>query len=586
MTQPELREAIDGWLAGDPDPSTRAELEGLVRAEQLSELEERFARPVAFGTAGLRALMGAGPGRMNRAVVRRATAGLVRWLLRSVPEAARRGVVVARDGRHHSVAFAAETAGVLAAAGIPAWVFPSGTPTPLAAFAVEALGAAAGVVVTASHNPKGYNGYKVYGPNGAQVLPAVEALIAAEMARAGPAIAVPVLSADEARAQGLLREVGPDVRQRYLDAILSECRHPGRGRDVVVCYTAMHGVGGSLAVEALQRAGFERVHVVKEQQEPDPDFPTVDFPNPEEPGALDRARRLADLVGADLLLANDPDADRLAVAIRTRRGDLRQLSGNEVGVLLGHYLLTQGPRKPRPLVLATVVSSPQLGHIAQHLGAEYAETLTGFKWIANAALAREASGAHLVFGYEEALGYAVGPAVHDKDGMGAAVAMADLAGWARARGQTVADVLDEISQKYGVYASLQRSVTLPGASGVTTIARVMEGFRQDPPEAIAERPVLALRDYATGCRTALGESRALEFPKSDLLAFELAGSARVMLRPSGTEPKLKLYLEAQGAPEAGEALEDVRVRLSATVVGLADSLLALARTRGLEKDCG
>jgi phosphomannomutase len=586
MTRTELREAIDGWLAGDPDPAARAELEGLVRAERLSELEERFARPVAFGTAGLRALMGAGPGRMNRAVVRQATAGLVRWLLRSVPEAARRGVVVARDGRHHSVEFAAETAGVLAAAGIPAWVFPAGTPTPLAAFAVEALHAAAGVVVTASHNPKGYNGYKVYGPNGAQVLPADEAVIAAEMARAGPANSVPTLAADTARAQGLLREVGPDVRQRYLDAVLAECRHPGRGRDVVVCYSAMHGVGGSLAVEALQRAGFEGVHVVAEQQQPDPDFPTVDFPNPEEPGALDRARRLADAVGATLVLANDPDADRLAVAVRTRRGELRQLTGNEVGVLLGHYLLTQGPRKPRPLVLATVVSSPQLGHIAQHLGAEYAETLTGFKWMANAALAREASGAHCVFAYEEALGYAVGPAVHDKDGVGAAVAMADLAGWARWRGQTVCDVLDEISQKYGVYGSLQRSVTLPGAAGVTTIARVMEGFRQDPPAAIAERRVLALQDYATGRRTAAGETRALDLPKSDLLAFELAGGARVMLRPSGTEPKLKLYVDASETPGPGEAVEDVRARVSATVAALAESLLALARKRGLEKDNG
>lgn len=586
MTRSELREAIDGWLAGDPDPQTRAELQALVRAEQLGELAERFGRPVAFGTAGLRALMGAGPARMNRAVVRRATFGLARWLAHSVPDAAQRGVVVARDGRHHSVEFSAETASVLAAAGIPAWLFPTGTPTPLAAFAVTALGAAAGVVVTASHNPKGYNGYKVYGPNGAQVLPAEEEAIAKHMADAGPANAIPTLAEQDARAKGLLREVGPQVRERYLDAILAQCRHPAEGRDVVLCYTAMHGVGGSLALQALQRAGFSRVHVVAEQQLPDPEFPTVEFPNPEEPGALDRARRLAEVVGAELVLANDPDADRLAVAIRTRRGELRQLTGNEVGVLLGYYLLTQGKRPVRPLVLATVVSSTQLGHIARALGADYEETLTGFKWIANAALARAAKGAHFVFAYEEALGYAVGPAVHDKDGMGAAVAMADLAGWARARGATVADVLEEVAQKYGVYASLQRSVTLPGASGVTTIASVMRGFREDAPERIAERRVLAVQDYAAGRRTAGGESRALELPRSNLLAFELAGGARVMLRPSGTEPKLKLYVEAYEVPAAGEAVDAVRVRVEATVAALGESLLGLAHKRGLDRQGG
>ena len=259
-------------------------------------MEERFAKPVGFGTAGLRALMGAGPARMNRAVVRSATAGLARWLLRTAPDAVRRGVVVARDGRHMSPEFAADTAAVLAAAGIPAWVFEAGTPTPLGAFAVTALGAAAGVVVTASHNPKDYNGYKVYGPNGAQVIPPDDAAIAKEMAEVGPANGVPLLAADAARARGLLRDVGPEVRERYLQAILQERRHPGKGTDLVIAYTAMHGVGGALALEALHRAGFERVHAVAEQQEPNADFPTVAFPNPEEPGALDLARKLADSV--------------------------------------------------------------------------------------------------------------------------------------------------------------------------------------------------------------------------------------------------------------------------------------------------
>ncbi|MGO8969708.1 MAG: phospho-sugar mutase [Myxococcaceae bacterium] len=583
MTRTELREAIEGWLAGDPDPATRAELQELVRREHWAELKERFSQPVAFGTAGLRALMGAGPSRMNLAVVRRTTAGLVSWLLRTVPEATRRGVVVARDGRHLSVEFAAETAGVVTAAGIPVWAFTEGTPTPLAAFAVTALGAAAGVVVTASHNPKGYNGYKVYGPNGAQVIPPDETAIASAMARVGPASAVPSLPEGVARSRGLLRQVGPEVRASYLEAVLAECRHPGQGRDLVLCYTALHGVGGALAVEALRRAGFEQLHVVREQHLSNPDFPTVASPNPEEPGALERARGLAEVVKADLVLANDPDADRLAVMVRAPGGGFRQLTGNEVGVLLGHYLLTQGPRPVRPLVLATVVSSAQLAHIAKGLGAEYAETLTGFKWIANAALRRAESGAHFVFAYEEALGYAVGPAVHDKDGIGAAVAMADLAGWARSRGATVLDLLDELARQYGVYATVQRSITLPGAAGATALAKLMEGFRQRAPASIAGRPVVAERDYESGRRTAQGQPSELGLPKSNLLGFELAGGGRVLLRPSGTEPKLKLYVEVSEAAGATEPLEAVRARASAAAAALAESFLQLARQRGLEQ---
>jgi len=580
MTPNELQKAIDTWLAADPDASTRAELEALVAKNATAELEERFANPVGFGTAGLRALMGAGPSRMNRAVVRSATLGLARWLLRTAPDAVRRGVVVARDGRRMSVEFAQDTAGVLAAAGIPAWVFPIGTPTPLGAFAVTALGAAAGVVVTASHNPKDYNGYKVYGPNGAQVIPPHDADIAKEMAGVGPANAVPLLAEEEARARGLWKDVGPEVRARYLEAILAERRHPGLGTDLVIAYTAMHGVGGALAVEALRRAGFERVHTVAEQQQPDAAFPTVAFPNPEEPGALDLAKALAEAVSADVVLANDPDADRLAVVVRTP-GGLRQLSGNEVGALLGHYLLSQGPKPPKPLVMTTVVSSPELSHIAERLGAVCEETLTGFKWIANGALKRAESGAHFVFGYEEALGYAVGPAVHDKDGMGAAVAFADLAGWARSRGATVLDVLDDLARQYGVYGSLQRSVVLPGASGVATMARVMEGFRKNPPKAVAGQPVVAVRDYALGLRTAGAASTALDLPKADLLTFELQGGARVLLRPSGTEPKLKLYVEVFESPGKAEALEAVRERVAKTAAALTDSVLQLARERGL-----
>jgi phosphomannomutase len=581
--RPELRSAIENWTAGDPDPDARLELQALVTRDSSAELEERFARPLRFGTAGLRALMGAGPSRMNRATVRCATAALARWLLRTDPAARRRGVVVARDGRRMSAEFAADTAAVLGAAGIPAWRFPTAVPTPLAAFAVPALDAAAGVVITASHNPADYNGYKVYGPQGAQLVPPDETEVGAEMARVGAASAVPLLAEQVARARGLLREVGPEVPAGYLDAILAERRHPGAGTDLCIAYTALHGVGGALAVEALRRAGFERVHVVAEQQAPDPHFPTVAFPNPEEPGALDRVCALAERVRADLVLANDPDADRLAVLARTARGDLRLLNGNEVGVLLGHYLLTEGQRPRQPLVMATVVSSVQLSRIAERLGAVYEETLTGFKWIANGALRRSAeSGAHFVFGYEEALGYSVGSAVHDKDGIGAAVAMADLAGWARASGSDVLRALDVVAREIGVYASVQRSIRLPGASGAATIARVMEGFRENAPRAIGGRAVLAVSDYAHRRRTAAGHDSELQLPAADLLAFELAGGARVLLRPSGTEPKLKVYVEVAEATASGEPLERLQLRSTAAAEALTKSVLNLARQRGLE----
>jgi phosphomannomutase len=581
MTASELRTSAEAWLAGDPDAGTRAELEELLRRADTAELQERFRGPLAFGTAGLRAPMGAGPSRMNCAVIRSATLGLARWLLRTVPDSARRGVVVARDGRHRSVEFASEAAGVLAAAGIPAWVFPGSAPTPLAAYAVTALGAAAGVVVTASHNPKEYNGYKVYGPDGAQVIPPDDAAIALEMAQVGPANAVPLLDDDVARSRGLLLEVGPDVPSLYLEAILAERRNPRQGTDVVIAYTAMHGVGGALATEALRRAGFRYVHSVAEQHMPDPDFPTVAFPNPEEEGALLRVQRLAETVGAELVLANDPDADRLAVMVRTASGTFRQLGGNEVGVLLGHYLLTKGPRPEKPLVLSTVVSSLQLGHIAARLGVEYAETLTGFKWIAHAALKRAEAGARFVFGYEEALGYAVGTAVRDKDGIGAAVALADMAGWAHAQGRTLEALLDELAREYGVYVSVQRSLVLPGASGAAAMGRVMAGFRERPPSAIAGRPVVAVSDYVQGQRTAEGRRTALGLPSANLLAFEVGEGARVLLRPSGTEPKLKLYVEAFERMGETDALEVVRARVAASAAALAESALELARARGL-----
>jgi phosphomannomutase len=572
---------VDEWSAADPDETTRAELQRLVAAEDFAELEDRFAGTLEFGTAGLRGVVGAGPNRMNRAVVRRATAGLAAYLLANVPDATRRGVVVARDGRRMSKEFAEDAAAVLAAAGIPALVREGFTPTPLCAFLVERLGASGGVMVTASHNPPQYNGYKVYWGNGAQIIPPHDVGIAAEIGRVGPARDIPLADLVDARAHGLVREIGPELDQAYLEGVLALRLHPGEGTDVTIVYTPMHGVGGPLALEALRRAGFSAVHPVPEQLQPDPAFPTVRFPNPEEPGAMDLSRALAERTRADLVLANDPDADRLAVLTRDASGQLRSLTGNELGVVLGHYLLTQGPRRDRPLVMTTIVSSTQLGAIANRLGALYDETLTGFKWIANRSLERAArDGAELVFGYEEALGYTVGTLVRDKDGIGAALAVADLVGWTRSRGTTLAGYLEEIQREYGVYVSKQRSFTLPGASGAETIGRVMEAFRREAPERVGSRAVEWAKDYQARTRTAQGRSEPLALPASNVIAYGLEGGAQVTLRPSGTEPKIKYYFELPERLAPGEEVRDAHRRGEQRLAELERDFLALATARG------
>ncbi len=561
------------WRDADPDPETAREVDRLLAEGEEAGLLDRFRGELEFGTAGLRGLLGAGPNRMNRAVVRRATAGVARHLLASVPDAARRGVVVARDARRGSDDFALETAGVLAGHGIRVHFFVDLAPTPLGAFAVKELGAAAGVVVTASHNPPAYNGYKVYWDNAAQIVPPVDAGIAAAIATSGPANAIPFLPRAEAEARGLFVPLGDDLCLRYHEAISGLVLHPGDGRDLGIVYTAMHGVGARFTLEALRRSGFANVHPVPAQNAPDGAFPTVAFPNPEEPGALDLALALCEETKADLLLANDPDADRLAAGARDRDGRMRLFSGNELGVLLGAYSLTwRTPRPARPLVLTTIVSSSQLGVIARDLGAAYAETLTGFKWIENRALELEQSeGRTTVFGYEEALGYSVADVVRDKDGISAALVFADLAGWCRARGVTAWGYLEEIQRAHGLFLSAQKSVTIPGAEGAATIAAVMDGFRARPPAAIGGLLVVETRDYRAG---------VAGLPASNVVAYLLEGGSRVTLRPSGTEPKIKYYFELRETPGEGEELSAAKARGDVRLNALVADFVRLALERG------
>ena len=571
-----LEAAARRWLAEDPDPDTKRELEAILEAGDTAELTERFGARLEFGTAGLRGLLGAGPNRMNRALVRRVTAGLAGYLLETDPACREWGVVVGYDGRHMSPEFAEDTAAVLAGAGIPAHVFTELAPTPLIAFAVTALGAAAGVMVTASHNPPAYNGYKVYWQNGAQIIPPHDKGISAAIDAVGPLPSIPLMDADPAAALGLFRPVSETVSDAYLQGLLDLRRRPDHAGTMSIVYTPLHGVGAAWVQRVFHAAGYGGLVVVPEQAAPDGDFPTVEFPNPEEPGAMDLSLALAREKDADLILANDPDADRLAVIVRDGEGGYRPLSGNEIGILLAHYLLSHRESVAPSLVCTTIVSTGLLQRVADRFGAGYAETLTGFKWIANAAIDRKrADGSEFVFGFEEALGYTVGELVRDKDGVGAALVFAELAEWCRSENRGVLDYLRGIFAEFGYYGSLQKGLTYPGAEGLARIADMMQSLRSDPPTAVGGSPVVEIADIADGTvlDVPTGGRSAVDLPSSNVLRYRLEDGTRILVRPSGTEPKIKFYLEVVDRLSADEALPDVEARAAARLEAHLDSLL-------------
>ncbi|WKZ82643.1 MAG: 5-formyltetrahydrofolate cyclo-ligase [Acidimicrobiia bacterium] len=521
-----LIEAAIAWIEADPDPETRASLKAMVAAGDRETLAAHMV-PLEFGTAGIRAKVGPGPARMNRAVVIRTSSGLGAHL--AATGRAGCGIVVGHDARPDSARFAADAAAVFAAAGFEVRCFDEVTPTPLVAHAALRSGAGAAVVVTASHNPPADNGYKVYDANGAQIVPPADAAIAAEIAAAPPADSVP-------RRQGVACDDPGDAQDAYLSDVLAFRRERPVPGTVPIVYTAMHGVGGRLAVRLLAEGGHTRVTPVPEQFDPDGSFPTVAFPNPEEPGALDLALRLGSEMNAGLVLANDPDADRLAAAVPEGEG-WRVLDGNEIGVLLADFVLERTSGEGR-LVAESVVSTPMLAAVARHHGAALAVTLTGFKWICNAALDLEGEGKRFVFGFEEALGYSVGPVVRDKDGISAALWFADLATVAAADGETVLDRLDRLAVRHGLWVSSQHAVVLPGAAGAEEITAAMSRLAADPPDSVAGRSVVSVTDYSRG-----QEDRPRWLPATSLVALDLEGGSRVLARPSGTEPKLKFYAD-------------------------------------------
>jgi phosphomannomutase len=539
-----LEELARAFAADDPDPGTRAEVDELLARGDWAELEERFGSQIEFGTAGLRGLIGAGTSRMNRRVVARTTAGLCAYLARVLPRAAERGLCLGFDGRHQSRAFAEEVRAVACGAGFVVHLFSDVVPTPLLAFSVLDREAAGGVVITASHNPAEYNGYKVYLADGAQLASPHDAAISDAIAALPPVLALPRLSRDQAHALGRLCDMD-GVEDRYVESVTRSLGTAAPGPlQLRVAYTALHGVGARLASRVLLAAGVRALHGVAEQAEPDPDFPTVAFPNPEEPHAMDRVLALAEHVRADLVIANDPDADRLALAAPDGAQQLRPLTGNEIGMLLCDHLLARAPRDGRNLIVTTIVSTPLVERIAAQHGARCVRTLTGFKWIVARAgeLEREA-GYRFVLGFEEALGYCIGGLVRDKDGIAAAAHAAQLAEEQRRQGLTLHDALDALYARHGLCVSEQVSFTLKGTEGLAQIQRCMARLRAAPPTELAGLRVCSLLDLVRGALIRDGRESTAELPQSDVIALELEGGHRVTVRPSGTEPKLKVYLD-------------------------------------------
>jgi len=554
---PSPLEAARAWLAQDPDPVTRDELSALIDAASTgdasaaADLDDRFGARLAFGTAGLRGRLGAGSNRMNRVLVSQAAAGLAAYLREKAGPDATPLVVIGYDGRRNSDVFAQDSAELFAGAGLRAVLLPRLLPTPVLAFAVRHLGAAAGVMVTASHNPPDDNGYKVYlggADDGSQIVSPADAEIAAHIDR----VAATTPLGDLPR--GAYEIADESVVDAYVAATAAVAPAPAGAAGMNWVYTAMHGVGYETLASILRAAGYPLPVVVEAQIEPDGRFPTVAFPNPEESGAMDLSFATARDAGAEFILANDPDADRLAVAIPDEgaEGGWRRLTGNETGLLLGWRAARRASAGASGSLACSLVSSPGLQTVAEHYGLDFHATLTGFKWISRAP--------GLVYGFEEALGYLVNPdTVRDKDGVSAAVAMLGMIAEARAEGQTVADLLAEFADTFGFFQSGQVSLRV---DDVAVIGRIMAALRADPPAQIGDVAVERIDDLLTGVDG---------FPPGDVLRLWLVDGSRVIVRPSGTEPKLKAYLDVRG-----DSATDAASRLAALDAG-ARALIAAAR---------
>ncbi len=539
----DLLELTRRWIDGDPDPKTREALQALIDSDDIEALERAMGSPLTFGTAGIRGEVGPGSGRMNRATVIRTTRGLAEHLLNEHGGVPARAVALGFDARPDSRTFAEDAAGVLAAAGIAVRFFGEVTPTPLVAFAAKHLDAPAAIVITASHNPPADNGYKVYDGNAAQIIPPTDAEIAAAIDKTGPALEVPRVEGVFGGTSKLVTPMPSDIIAVYRVEI-DEARPNPQKSNLRIVYTPLHGVGGKVLLAMASAAQHTGLIPVPEQIVPNGVFPTVKFPNPEEPGALDLALALARDENADLVLANDPDADRLAAAVPSL-GEWRLLTGNELGVLLGDYVLRYWGYQETPIVVNSVVSSPMMSRVAAGRGAVHETTLTGFKWIINAGLALEVRGdGRFAFGYEEALGYSVGRTVRDKDGISAAIVMADLAAEEAAAGRNVLDRLHDLWDEFGVWVSAQHSIVRTGAEGQQALLEAVDRLAGNQPDEVGGVAVTGSTDYRVG-----EEGRPPWLGAQDLVELTLGAVGRILVRPSGTEPKLKIYVDLTGTTE-------------------------------------
>ncbi len=555
----DAKKRYEEWLENPYfDEATKSELKSIAKDEK--EIEERFYRDLEFGTGGLRGIIGAGTNRMNIYTVRKATQGLSNFILKEKAE--KKGVAIAFDSRNMSPEFAEEAALCLAANGIKAYIFPSLRPTPMLSFALRELGCTAGIVVTASHNPPEYNGYKVYWEDGAQITYPKDEQIIGEVNAVTDYASVKTMSREAAEKAGLYQVIGPEIDDKYIEALKSLAIHPEiireEAQNLKIVYTPLHGTGNIPVRRILKELGFEKVYVVKEQELPDGNFPTVSYPNPEDKNAFTLALELAKEVDADIVLATDPDADRLGVYAKdAKTGEYMSFTGNMSGMLILEYILSQrkalGTLPENGAVVTTIVSGKMSKEITKEYGMTLIETLTGFKYIGEQIKFFEQTGSHeYVFGYEESYGCLVGTHARDKDAVVAVMALCEVAAYCRHQGITLCDQMETLFKKYGYYKEGLCTVTLKGQEGAKKIQSMMEQIRTNVPDAVGGLKVLRFRDYRENiirdCGT--GEETATGLPRSNVLYFELENDAWCCIRPSGTEPKIKFYIGVKGSDDA------------------------------------
>ena len=542
------REKAQTWLTNPKlDPQLRIELEKMDDKAQ----EDAFYTDLQFGTGGMRGIVGVGTNRMNIYTIRRANVGFSKYLLNRYPNGLHRGVVIAYDNRHYSQEFALESAKVLASYGIKVYLFSSLRPTPELSFAVRYLNAIGGIVITASHNPPQYNGYKIYDHNGCQLVPELADKVIGYVEECEDVFGIEVISEEEAKNKGLLVYIDEEIDQAYLKQVKTIQLNPNLDKSSLkIVFTPLHGTSIRLVQQLLPECGYTNFYVVESQCIPDPNFSTVKSPNPEDGSAFELAIQLGKARDADILMATDPDADRVGLAVKNNEGEYTLLTGNQTGALLIHYILTQrkqqGTLPKNGVVFNTIVTSDFGGHIARTFGLEVQSTLTGFKFIGEKAEEIRSQGKEFVFGYEESYGYLIADFVRDKDSIQSVLMCAEMAAYYKLQGKSLLDVLNELYETYGYYYESLVNINLVGIEGLQKIDKILSDYRDNPPKVVNNVDVKVIEDYLISKRYEDGKISDLTLPKSNVLKYILTDGSWFVLRPSGTEPKLKIYIGVKG----------------------------------------